>query len=69
MERHLKLLIAAAVAVPVFVELRTLGGMFGFEVSLPVSVAAAVVAAVVVVLVDEAVSSGGSRSELVKDGD
>ena len=69
MDRHLKILIAAAVAVPVFVELRTLGGMFGFEVSLPVSVVAAIVAAVVVVLVDESVSSGGSRSELVKDGD
>jgi len=71
MERHLKILIAAAVAVPIFVELRTLGGMFGFEVSLPVSVVAAVVAAIVVVLIDEAYPFGGSGSgsELVKGKD
>lgn len=62
MERHLKFLIAAAVAVPVFVELRTLGGMFGYEVSLPVSVVAAVVAAVVVVIVDENLSFNRSTS-------
>jgi len=62
MERHLKILIAAAVAVPIFVELRTLGGMFGFEVSLPVSVVAAVVVAVVLVLVDETFSGGSDGS-------
>jgi uncharacterized membrane protein YdjX (TVP38/TMEM64 family) len=67
-DRHLKVLIAVAVAVPVFVELRTLGGIFGFEVSLPVSVVAAVVAAIAVVLIDEAYPLG-SGSELVKDKD
>ena len=54
MEAYLKFLIAAAVAVPVFVELRTLGGMLlGYEVSLPVSVVVGVVVAALVVLVDE----------------
>jgi len=67
MDRHLKFLIVAAVAVPIFVELRTLGGMFGLEVSLPVSVVAAVAVAVVVVLVDEAFLSGRNGSELAEE--
>ena len=61
MEWYLKFLIVAAVAIPIFVELRTLGGMFGYEVSLPVSVVVAIVVAVVVVLIDEAVTSDGSE--------
>lgn len=71
MDWHVKILIAVAVAIPVFVELRTLSGLFGFEVSLPVSVVAAVVAAIVVVLIDEAYPFGGSGSgsELVKGED
>jgi low affinity Fe/Cu permease len=62
MEWYLKFLIVAAVAIPIFVELRTLGGMmFGYEVSLPVSVVVAIVVAVIVVLIDEAVTSDGSE--------
>jgi|GEM_PF-2370625 len=61
MEWYLKFLIVSAVAIPIFVELRTLGGMFGYEVSLPVSVVVAIVAAVIVVLIDEAVTSDGSE--------
>lgn len=67
MERYLKVLIAVAVAVPVFVELRTLGGMFGLDVSLPVSVVVAVAVAVVLVLIDEAVTSDGNGSELAEE--
>jgi len=62
MERHLKFLLAAAVAVPVFVKLRTLGGMFGVEVSMPVAVVSAVALAAVTVLVDESVPSDRSMS-------
>lgn len=62
MEKHLKFLIVAAVAVPIFVELRTIGGLFGYEVSLPVSVVAAVIAAALVVLIDENFSFDRSMS-------
>jgi hypothetical protein len=62
MEKHLKFLIAAAVSVPVFVELRTLGGMLGYEVSMPVSVVVGVVIAALVVFVDENVSFDRSMS-------
>ena len=63
MERYLKFLIAAAVAVPVFVELRTFGGMlFGYEVSLPLSVVVGVVVAALVVLIDENFSFDKSMS-------
>lgn len=65
MKPQFKFLIVLAVAVPVFVELRTIGGIFGYEVSLPVSVVAAVVAAIALVLIDEAVLSDGS---LLKKG-
>ena len=61
MKRHIKLLILVAVAVPIFIELRTLGGMFGYEVPLPASVVAAVVVAVVVFWIDENFSFGGSK--------
>jgi len=63
METYLKFLIAAAVAVPVFVELRTFGGMLGVEVSMPVAVVVALITAAAVVFVDENVSLGdGSMS-------
>jgi hypothetical protein len=63
MESYLKFLIAAAVAVPVFVELRTFGGMlFGYEVSLPLSVVVGVVVAALVVLIDENFSFDKSMS-------
>ncbi|MFP4174273.1 MAG: CbaC protein [Halobacteriales archaeon] len=62
MEKHLKFLIAAAVAVPVFVELRTFGGMLGVEVSLPIAVVVGIVVAAFVVLVDENVSFDRSKS-------
>jgi hypothetical protein len=63
MEKHLKFLIVAAVSIPVFVELRTFGGMLlGYEVSLPVSVVVGIVVAALVVLVDENVSFDRSMS-------
>lgn len=64
MESYLKFLIAAAVAVPIFVELRTFGGIFGVEVSLPVSVVAGVIVAALVVVVDENLSFGKSKKSL-----
>lgn len=63
MKSHLKILLVAAFAVPVFIELRTvLGDFVGFEMSLPVAVIGGVVAAIVLVALDEAWSSDRSMS-------
>jgi hypothetical protein len=65
METYLKFLIAAAVAVPIFVELRTFGGMlFGYEVPLLVSVVVGIIVAALVVFVDENVSFGDRSMSL-----
>jgi hypothetical protein len=62
MKSYVKLLILIAVAVPVFIELRTLSGMLvGYNVSLPASIVVAVVVAIAVFLIDENVSFGGSK--------
>jgi len=82
LKTYLKVLIVAAFAIPVFIELRTLFGDFvgGVDgISLSAAVVAAIFVSVVVVLVDEAISGGGGSggsgeggggsSEFVDSGD